>query len=138
MRNDHGVAEVTSNDYEKGNGDFEKQTFAPDERKGSVSESVRHRRKSSAVDPAILEGEIFDERFERTQRGLKSRHAQMIALGGTIGTGLFVGSGQTLARGGPAFILGAYCFLAFLVYCVVTGITEIAAYLPTPGRSVHV
>lgn len=32
-----------------------------------------------------------------TQRGLKSRHAQMIALGGTIATGLFIGSGQTLA-----------------------------------------
>jgi amino acid transporter len=39
---------------------------------------VRHshtasRRKSSAVDPAIIAGEIFDERYETTQRGLKSR-----------------------------------------------------------------
>jgi hypothetical protein len=31
------------------------------------------RRKSSAVDPAVLAGEIFDERYETTQRGLKSR-----------------------------------------------------------------
>ncbi|EON64971.1 hypothetical protein W97_04206 [Coniosporium apollinis CBS 100218] len=99
--------------------------------------SGQGRRKSSAVNPEILAGEIFDERFEKTQRGLKSRHAQMIALGGTIGTGLFVGSGQTLARGGPAFILAAYCFIAFLVYCVVVAIIEVAAYLPTPGSSMN-
>jgi amino acid transporter len=33
-----------------------------------------NRRKSSAVDPAVLAGEIFDERYETTQRGLKSRY----------------------------------------------------------------
>ncbi|GMF05173.1 unnamed protein product [[Candida] boidinii] len=36
------------------------------------------------------------------QRGLKSRHIQLIALGGAIGTGLFVGSGAALASAGPA------------------------------------
>jgi amino acid transporter len=61
----------------------------------------------------------------------------MIALGGTIGTGLFVGSGQTLARGGPAFILGSYMALSFFVFCVVTAITEVGAYLPTPGSSMN-
>ena len=61
----------------------------------------------------------------------------MIALGGTIGTGLFVGSGQTLHRGGPAFILGAFCFMSFLIFCVVAAITEVAAYLPTPGSSMN-
>ncbi|KAL6709628.1 hypothetical protein ACN47E_001056 [Coniothyrium glycines] len=101
---------------------------------GSVHTS---RRKSSAVDPEILAGEIFDERYETTQRGLKSRHAQMIALGGTIGTGLFVGTGQTLARGGPAFILGSFCLMSFLVFCTVAGVIEVAAYLPTPGASMN-
>jgi amino acid transporter len=71
--------------------------------------------------------------IETTQRGLKARHAQMIALGGTIGTGLFVGSGATLARGGPAFILICYIILSLLVYFIVTGITEVAAYLPVHG-----
>lgn len=96
-----------------------------------------NRRKSSAVDPQVLAGEIFDERYETTQRGLKSRHAQMIALGGTIGTGLFVGAGQTLHRGGPAFILAAFCFMSFLIFCVVASIVEVAAYLPTPGASMN-
>jgi len=76
-----------------------------------------------------------EEQLETTHRGLKSRHSQMIALGGTIGTGLFVGSGQTLAKGGPGFILGCYIFISFVVYCVVTAITEVGAYLPTPGSS---
>jgi yeast amino acid transporter len=61
----------------------------------------------------------------------------MIALGGTIGTGLFVGSGQTLARGGPAFILAAYLLMSFLVFCIVSAIVEVGAYLPTPGSSMN-
>ncbi|KAG9658350.1 histidine permease, partial [Aureobasidium melanogenum] len=80
-------------------------------------------------------GDVFDESYGTTQRGLKSRHAQMIALGGTIGTGLFVGSGQTLARGGPAFILGSFIFMAALIWMIVTAITEMSAYLPTRGSS---
>jgi yeast amino acid transporter len=115
--------------------DFSAEKGAPeyDHRQGSVTSQ----RKGSVVNAETLERDIFDERFEKTQRGLKSRHAQMIALGGTIGTGLFVGSGQTLARGGPAFLLGAYLFMSVLVFCVVSGMTEVAAYLPTPGSSMN-
>ena len=138
--------------------DLEKTGHSPpmyDEKdisKVSTDEQGTSGRKDSVVNEAVLTGEIYDERYESTQRGLKSRHAQMIALGGTIGTlpppkshsllltirsgtGLFVGSGQTLATGGPAFILASYSFIAFLVWCVVTGITEVAAYLPTKGSS---
>lgn len=70
-----------------------------------------------------------------TKRNIKSRHAQMIAIGGTIGTGLFVGSGQALARGGPAFLLVAYCLISALVYGVVTAVAEIATYMPVSGCS---
>lgn len=72
---------------------------------------------------------------ETTKRGLKPRHAQMIALGGSIGTGLFVGTGATLALGGPSFILVAFILMSFLVYMTVTAIVEIAAYLPVTGAS---
>ncbi|EHL03160.1 putative proline-specific permease [Glarea lozoyensis 74030] len=71
--------------------------------------------RSSTSDPEFGEGEAI----ETTKRGLKARHAQMIALGGTIG--------------GPAFILVAYIILSILVLFVVTGITEVAAYLPVSG-----
>lgn len=70
-----------------------------------------------------------------TKRGLKSRHAQMIALGGTIGTGLFVGSGQALRMGGPVFLLLAYIVITMLVYGVATATGEISSYLPVYGCS---
>lgn len=73
-------------------------------------------------------GEISDMQ-PGTKRGLKSRHAKMIALGGTIGTGLFVSSGLTLAKGGPAFILVGYILMSILVYLVVSSLTQMAAYL---------
>ncbi|MGN1292890.1 MAG: amino acid permease, partial [Levilactobacillus brevis] len=49
-------------------------------------------------------------------RGLQSRHVQLIALGGTIGTGLFLGAGQSIHLAGPAILLaylvtGVMCFL---------------------------
>ncbi len=49
-------------------------------------------------------------------RGLKNRHIQLIALGGTIGTGLFLGSGESISLTGPSILLaytitGVICFL---------------------------
>ncbi|OMP82721.1 putative proline-specific permease put4 [Diplodia seriata] len=70
-----------------------------------------------------------------TKRNIKSRHAQMIAIGGSIGTGLFVGTGQALAIGGPGIVLLAYCLTAILVYGVVTAVIEVGAYLPLSGSS---
>ena len=43
-------------------------------------------RRASVVE-SIVAADLLDERYATTQRGLKSRHAQMIAFGGTIGTG---------------------------------------------------
>ncbi|KAF8917516.1 hypothetical protein BGZ52_013254, partial [Haplosporangium bisporale] len=45
------------------------------------------------------------------QRNLKSRHLAMISLGGTIGTGLFLASGGSIASGGPGFSQVAYCLI---------------------------
>jgi amino acid transporter len=70
-----------------------------------------------------------------TKRNVKSRHAQMIAIGGTIGTGLFVGSGQVLGVGGPGFLLLAYCLMSIFVYCIATAVIEVASYLPISGSS---
>ncbi|KAI3573515.1 proline permease PrnB [Fusarium oxysporum f. sp. albedinis] len=70
-----------------------------------------------------------------TTRGIKSRHAQMIAIGGTIGTGLFVGSGQALAIAGPGFLLLAYILMSAVVYGVVTALMEVGTYLPVSGSS---
>lgn len=51
----------------------------------------------------------FEQAIGGTKRNIKSRHAQMMAIGGAIGTSLFLGTGQALAIGGPAFLFLAYC-----------------------------
>ncbi|KAF2721601.1 amino acid permease [Polychaeton citri CBS 116435] len=66
-------------------------------------------------------------------RRLQSRHLQMIAIGGTIGTGLFIGSGTALATAGPAGALIAYAFVGTLVYSVMVGLGEMATYMPVAG-----
>lgn len=67
------------------------------------------------------------------QRRLQSRHLQMIAIGGTIGTGLFIGSGGAIAKSGPAGALIAYVFVGTLVYSVMVALGEMATYLPVAG-----
>ena len=50
------------------------------------------------------------------KKSLKSRHLAFIALGGGIGTGLFVGSGSTLAHGGPGSIIIDYTLMLSLIH----------------------
>jgi amino acid permease len=56
------------------------------------------------------------------QRNLKERHMIMIALGGTIGTGLFLASGQALASSGPGGSLVSYLVVSIMVYFVMTSL----------------
>ncbi|CAF3915129.1 unnamed protein product [Rotaria sordida] len=55
-------------------------------------------------------------------RNLKERHMIMIALGGTIGTGLFLASGQVLASSGPGGSLISYLIVSIMVYFVMTSL----------------
>lgn len=66
-------------------------------------------------------------------RELKGRHLQMIAIGGSIGTGLFVSSGQTLNAGGPAAVLLAYTLIGIMLYCTVQALGELAVIFPVAG-----
>ncbi|MEU5050053.1 amino acid permease [Streptomyces sp. NPDC021096] len=69
--------------------------------------------------------------------GLKQRHLSMIALGGVIGAGLFVGSGAGIATAGPAIVL-AYVVSGLLVMLVMRMLGEMAAANPASGTfSVH-
>lgn len=67
------------------------------------------------------------------QRSLKGRHLQMIAIGGSIGTGLFVGSGSALAHGGPASLLIAFALVGIMLYCTVHALGEMAVVFPVAG-----
>ena len=61
---------------------------------------------------------------EKLQRGLSNRHVQLIALGGAIGTGLFLGAGQTIAMTGPSILL-TYIIIGFMLFMFMRGLGEI-------------
>ncbi|KAF8828797.1 hypothetical protein HHX47_DHR3000360 [Lentinula edodes] len=69
----------------------------------------------------------------RLHRGLSARQVQMIAIAGTIGTGLFLGSGKSLAEGGPASILICYAIVGFIVYVTLLLLGEMATQYPVAG-----
>lgn len=64
---------------------------------------------------------------------LKSRHINMIALGGSIGTGIFLASGYAIAIGGPGGALLAYAVMAIIVYFLMTSLGEMSTYKPSSG-----
>ena len=66
-------------------------------------------------------------------RSLKTRHVSMIALGGSIGTGLFVASGSAISTAGPGGALVAYIAIGLMVYFLMTSLGEMATYLPVTG-----
>ena len=70
---------------------------------------------------------------DRVQRNLKTRHVSMIALGGCIGTGLFMTSGSTIAKAGPGGALVAYAAMGLMVYFLMTSLGELATHLPISG-----
>jgi gamma-aminobutyrate permease len=65
-------------------------------------------------------------------RGLRSRHIQMISIGGIIGAGLFVGSSAAIAAAGPA-ILVSYLLAGMLILMVMRMLSEMAAATPGLG-----
>ncbi|KAG0015946.1 hypothetical protein BGZ81_011469 [Podila clonocystis] len=74
-----------------------------------------------------------EQEFGAVRRDLKSRHLQMIAIGGTIGTGIFLSSGGSVAAAGPLGALISYTIVGTMVFFIVTSLGEMAAYLPLPG-----
>ncbi|KAJ8058042.1 hypothetical protein OCU04_012903 [Sclerotinia nivalis] len=66
-------------------------------------------------------------------RNLRGRHLQMLAIGGSIGTGLFVSSGAALATGGPASLLLAYILTGGMLFCTVQALGEMAVTFPIAG-----
>ncbi|AJT67063.1 GABA permease [Streptomyces lydicus] len=69
---------------------------------------------------------------EGLQAGLKNRHLSMIAIGGVIGAGLFVGSGAGIAAAGPGILI-SYALTGLLVVLVMRMLGEMAAASPTSG-----
>lgn len=70
------------------------------------------------------------------KRGLKNRHIQLIALGGAIGTGLFLGSAGVLKSAGPSMILG-YAVCGFIAFMIMRQLGEMIVEEPVAGSFSH-
>ncbi|WP_375654061.1 amino acid permease [Bartonella sp. AP19HLJMH] len=67
---------------------------------------------------------LKDNSQNKLQRGLHNRHVQLIAIGGAIGTGLFMGAGKTISVAGPSIIL-VYAIIGFALYFVMRAMGEL-------------
>ncbi|KAF8070371.1 amino acid permease-domain-containing protein [Lyophyllum atratum] len=84
-------------------------------------------------EPAPSDVEASPPPNNKLHRGLSSRQVQMIAIAGTIGTGLFLGTGRSLSKGGPASMLICYCLVGFVVYVTLLLLGEMATQYPVAG-----
>ncbi|KAI1260825.1 amino acid permease/ SLC12A domain-containing protein [Xylariaceae sp. FL1019] len=66
-------------------------------------------------------------------RTMKPRHLHMIAIGGSIGAGFFVGSGNALRVGGPGFLLIDFLIIGIMIFNVVYALGELAVMYPVAG-----
>jgi AAT family amino acid transporter/D-serine/D-alanine/glycine transporter len=65
-------------------------------------------------------------------RGLKGRHIQMIAIGGAIGVGLFLGSARAIQAAGPALLL-SYALVGIVIFFIMRALGELLLYRPVAG-----
>lgn len=78
-------------------------------------------------------GNLDSNEYGTLKRELKSRHVQFIAIGGMIGTGLFLGTGAALERAGPLSVFLAFTIVGTVVFAMVQSLGEIVTWLPISG-----
>ncbi|KAG6041489.1 hypothetical protein E4U41_004066 [Claviceps citrina] len=77
------------------------------------------------------------DRHDGTHRNLKSRHIQLIGIGGTIGTAIYVQIGKGLLNGGPGSLLIAFSFWCTFILAVTLCMAEMVTYLPVSSPFVR-
>ena len=83
--------------------------------------------------PDDIANDVQERSNTALKRGLASRHMQMIAIGGAIGTGLFLASGATVANAGPGGALLAYAAIGLMVLLLMQSLGEMSAHQPVAG-----
>jgi len=101
------------------------QTMIPDEKRPQASVE-RPLHSDSCHEPDAPYAEAYSAPLHRR---LKSRHLQMIAIGGIIGPGLFVGSGNALHLAGPGGILISFSLVGIIVFFVMQSLGELATLI---------
>ena len=89
---------------------------------------------STASDTSVSDAASTNE--PTLQRGLQNRHIQLIALGGAIGTGLFLGIGPAIQMAGPAVLLG-YGVAGIIAFLIMGQLGEMVVEEPVSGSFAH-
>ncbi|KAH7097621.1 amino acid permease-domain-containing protein [Auriculariales sp. MPI-PUGE-AT-0066] len=97
--------------------------------RGDDEEPVQQDERTALLGPKS----VSRTRQAALRRELSGRQVSMIAIAGTIGTGLFLGTGRSLATGGPASILICYSLVGGIVYITLLLLGEIATQYPVAG-----
>ncbi|KAF3005784.1 Amino-acid permease inda1 [Curvularia kusanoi] len=114
----HGVSHPTVSSQEEYNGEWrEQEDFMT--RNGLNLKSFQRRPKGGEL--IVLD------------KSMKTRHLHMIAIGGSIGAGFFVGSGAALATGGPASLFLDFSIMGVMIFNVVYALGELAVMYPVSG-----
>lgn len=94
------------------------------------------RRNDAGHELALGEADVVREAgdLSRLSRKLKTRHLQMIAIGGSIGCGLFIASGAALKTGGPGAVVLDFCIIGLMMFCTVNAMGELATLFPVQGH----
>lgn len=85
-----------------------------------------------AAPAAAQQLDSADAPREGLERGLKGRHVQLIAIGGTIGVGLFLGSARAIQSAGPGLLL-VYAIGGLAIYFILRALGELLLYRPVAG-----
>lgn len=80
--------------------------------------------------------DAVQENGQVLKRGLQNRHIQLIALGGAIGTGLFLGIGPAIQMAGPAVVLG-YGIAGIIAFLIMRQLGEMVVEEPVSGSFAH-
>ncbi|KAH7921088.1 hypothetical protein BV22DRAFT_1020021 [Leucogyrophana mollusca] len=124
-----GIQRVSTLDSDKNKHDAEKE---PSLHSSHIAENASFAGKTSLW-TRILAGTSGVDPQNDTKRAMHSRHLMMIAIGGTIGTGIFLSAGSAIALAGPGSALLSYFVVGIFVYSVVIALGEMAAMYPVSG-----
>ncbi|KAK7952607.1 amino-acid permease [Apiospora aurea] len=81
----------------------------------------------------VRDEEVGVVKSEALKKDLKGRHMQMIAIGGAIGAGLFIGSGGALSKGGPAALIIGYMIVGIMLLFTMQALAELSVLYPVNG-----